>query len=1067
MNRFARPFLCLLLVLTACALRAQTSAVFTVEQNGTRANSINLVFLSEGYTAGELSKFSTDVQKSVDFLFQQEPWSRYRRYFNIYRIEIASKESGTDSTFQPRTTPVVRRDTYFESGFTINGVDRNNSITATGQSRAYSLLNKHVPEYDIPVVIVNDDTYGGSGGPVAVATTNQFSAGIVEHELGHSFANLTDEYDTDTPGQPFLEFPNATAKTARADIRWKIWIDDSTPLPTQEVDVTFGGEGNPLVGLYEGANYRSRGWYRPHDNALMRSLLRPPGSITREAFVLKYYSKIDPIDAHAPTALAQTYTTQLPLSFSVTPKTIASGSALAVQWFVNNVAQPGATQTTFSVPSQSLGNGTHAVKAVVRDPTDWVRRDPTGSLSESRTWTVKLSNQTAPAFTLATPLPAAVVLLPGASRTLDATATGPGPGPVTYEWRKDNKLLTPAVTTPTLTLSLPTYQASAAGTYTVKISNPLASMTQSVVVAVINPLGYPSDLRSRIAVAAGKNATLAFPASPNLPAGIWNRSGVNLALENGSRYAGATTRSLVIKKVTADDAGLYFFYIPAILPGIALELRVVTAPPDYSAITPTLALPSATLTAPYRFQLPSSSVAHQLPTNYRARLPAGLTIDFATGLITGTPRAPSRDQVNGDPVTFTVGNEFGATTFTTRLLVRALPADLPGTYVGLVPDKNALGGTTGGRIDLTVTPAGTYTGTLTIGPARIPIKGGFTAQLTNQNFSHASSTLRVRPAHSPDALDITLSLANGELIGTSTLLSAHPELLPAFRFTAWRNRWARPESADPFKGYHTLNFYGPSAPELPDGIGYGSITIDAEGLAKVTGRLPDGEAFTSSASVGPNGEILLFQSLYTTTEKGSFLGVLDLNLGATPPQDAFAQSIPLSWFRPADSRPSARTYRAGFAMTNFVTLGGRYTAPAAGQRVGNLPAASGTPPRNVTLSFIVPGEPSFSVELDLKPNGTALVTSPATNPNKVSIRVTPSTGAFKGQYTLVSDDPRGASLPRITRKMDFQGQLATNQAVPAYLGYGYVLVPALPDPATGTTPATSPRKSGYLVLGRP
>lgn len=1061
MKRFARPLLCLLLILSACALRAQTSAVFTVEQNGTRANSINLVFLSEGYTAGELARFSTDVQKSVDFLFQQEPWSRYRRYFNIYRIEIASKESGTDSTFQPRSTPVVLRDTYFESGFTINGVDRNNSITATGQSRAYGLLNKHVPEYDIPVVIVNDDTYGGSGGPVAVATTNQFSAGIVEHELGHSFANLTDEYDVDTPGQPFLEFPNATAKTARADIRWKIWIDDSTPVPTPEFDVTFGGAGNPLVGLYEGANYRSRGWYRPHDNALMRNLLRPPGSITREAFVLKYYGKIDPIDAHTPVAATQTFTTQLPLSFGVTPKAIASGPALNVRWFVNNVAQPNATQPTFSVPSQALGNGTHTIKAVVSDPTDWVRRDPTGSLSDSRSWTVKLSNQNAPSFTLKTPLPAAVVLRPGAVRTLDATATGPGSGPVTYEWRKDNQLLVPSVTTPTITLSLPAYQTSTAGTYTVKISTPLASTTFSVAVAVIDPLGYPTDPRSRIVVAAGRDATLALPASPNLPAGVWNRDGVNVALENGARYAGAATRSLVIKKVTAADAGIYYFYIPDTLPGVALELRVVTAPPDYSAITPTLALPTATLTAPYRFQLPSSGAAHQLPTSYRARLPDGLAIDLATGLVTGTPTAASRDQVNGDPVTFTVGNEFGSTSFTTRLLVRALPADLPGTYVGLIPDKNILGAKTGGRIDLTVTPAGAYTGTLTIGAARLPLKGAFTAQLINQNFNLASSALSVRPAHSPDALGITLSLANGELVGTSTQFSAPP----AFRFTAWRNRWARPESADPFKGYQTLNFYGPSAPDLPDGIGYGSITIDAEGLAKVAGRLPDGEAFTTSAPIGPNGEILLFQSLYTTAEKGSFLGVLDLDLGATPRQDAFAQTIPLSWFRPADPRASARTYRAGFAMTNLVTLGGRYTAPASGERVGNLPAATGTPPRNVTLSFIVPGEPAFSVDLDLKANGTAQVTAPATNPNKVGIRVTPSTGAFKGQYTLVSDDPRGATLPRITRKVDFQGLLATNQLVPSYIGYGYVLVPALPDPATGTTPATSPMKSGYLVLG--
>ena len=282
--------------LSFSAARAQTSTLHVVEQNGTRGTRINLVFLSEGYTSAEMGKFETDVANTVSFLFTKEPWVRYRSYCNIYRIQIASNQSGTDSTYTPRgNAPKVYRDTYFQSGFVTDYIDRLNTISSTGAARVYKLLNKHVPEYDIPMVLVNSNTYGGSGGPIAVATTEASSAAIMEHELGHSFVRLTDEYDTSTPGYPATEFPNATAKTRRSDIRWKIWIDQDTPLPTPENNFNFSDK----VGLFEGANYRDKNWYRPHDDALMRSLFRPPGSVTREAFVLKYYSKISPIDSRS------------------------------------------------------------------------------------------------------------------------------------------------------------------------------------------------------------------------------------------------------------------------------------------------------------------------------------------------------------------------------------------------------------------------------------------------------------------------------------------------------------------------------------------------------------------------------------------------------------------------------------------------------------------------------------------------------------------------------------------------------------------------------------------------
>lgn len=376
-----------LFLILQVSVQAQTSSVFDVGAVGPRNELLNMVFLSEGFTQTELTngKFESAVQDVVDYLFAQEPWNRYRSYFNVYRIEIASNESGTDNV---HANPPQVKDTYFGTHFDSN-IDRLLLLSSQGSSRAYALLNKHVPEYDIPVVIVNDETYGGSGGPIAVASLDFYAAQLVEHEVGHSFAKLADEYDFDTPGYPDIEYPNATAKNQRSQIRWNVWIDEATPVPTPENTITYENE----VGLFEGANYHAIGWYRPHDNALMRNLGRPPGAVSREAFVLNYYSRVSPSSTHTPTALKQTVKGRSSLTFSVDVKQPSTGPALTVEWQKDGNPTPIATGPTLNINSQDLGDGKHTLKAVITDPTTWVRRDPGNLLTESVTWTLTVSNQ--------------------------------------------------------------------------------------------------------------------------------------------------------------------------------------------------------------------------------------------------------------------------------------------------------------------------------------------------------------------------------------------------------------------------------------------------------------------------------------------------------------------------------------------------------------------------------------------------------------------------------------------------------------------------------------------------
>ena len=368
----------LLLVQSAIA----QSTLYTVQNNGPRSQRLNIVFLSEGYSVADLPNFAGHVNAAMNYLFSREPWMPYRSYCNVFRIEIASNQSGCDNGSAGLT-----RDTYFSTGFTTASVPQLLTFGGIGQSRAYALLNQHVPEYNIPVVLVNDAKYGGSGGPISVVSVHSLSAQVVEHEIGHSFAGLADEYDADYPGYSPSEMPNNTAQTVRSLIRWNIWIDAATPVPTPET-----ADYDSLVGLFEGSMYRTAGQFRPHNNSLMRSLNRPVGNVNREQFVLSIYSRVDPVDSWTPAGASFSVSDFQHLSFGVTTKQPSIG-ALQTRWYIDNVLQSGLTTAAMDVISDVIGNGTHSVRADIADATTFVRSDPAQLLSQSVSWTVTLANQ--------------------------------------------------------------------------------------------------------------------------------------------------------------------------------------------------------------------------------------------------------------------------------------------------------------------------------------------------------------------------------------------------------------------------------------------------------------------------------------------------------------------------------------------------------------------------------------------------------------------------------------------------------------------------------------------------
>jgi hypothetical protein len=360
----------------------------TILTNGPTANRINIVVLSEGYQAIQLARFLVDATNAVNNLLSAPPYREYRSYFNAFAISVASTNSGSDHPSQG-----VFKNTYFNSSYdsygrpeliTIPPNDRDTNYD-NGEGKVFSLLTSLMPEYDLVILVVNDLHYGGSGGPVLISSVHVDAPEIVAHESGHAFAGLTDEYDDPLPGSIPVEKPNATAQTSRARIAWNSWILPSTPLPTPE-DSTNAF----IVGLFQGAQYQSRGWYRPKLDCKMRTLGIDFCEVCSEALVKAMYTAIRPIDSFSPSSTNLTVLPSAPVSFSVTPLEPAS-HRLDVQWFTNSVAVTGATNTTFEWLPGSVGNGAHTVRAVVHDPTALVRSDPAKLLHATNTWSVSVS----------------------------------------------------------------------------------------------------------------------------------------------------------------------------------------------------------------------------------------------------------------------------------------------------------------------------------------------------------------------------------------------------------------------------------------------------------------------------------------------------------------------------------------------------------------------------------------------------------------------------------------------------------------------------------------------------
>jgi hypothetical protein len=246
--------------------KSVNASVTKIYGSGDPKKSVDLAFIAEGYKIDEMGKFREDVRKMADMLFSEDPFREFRDRINIWAIEAASSDSGTDIPGER-----IYLNTALNSSFYTFGTDRYLTTQDIKSVNDYAALAPH----DNIIVLINSNKYGGGGVYNYYSGTtagHPLSQKVFIHEFGHGFAGLADEYySSEVAYDEFYPLnvepwePNITTMVNFSS-KWKNKIASETPVPTPAEE-----KYSNVTGLFEGGGYSAKGIFRPEMDCRMKS----------------------------------------------------------------------------------------------------------------------------------------------------------------------------------------------------------------------------------------------------------------------------------------------------------------------------------------------------------------------------------------------------------------------------------------------------------------------------------------------------------------------------------------------------------------------------------------------------------------------------------------------------------------------------------------------------------------------------------------------------------------------------------------------------------------------------
>ena len=423
MKRIGTSIIISLFFLTANAQQiGDTTRLYPATSVPPNPSAIDIVILGDGYTLDQINDmdFEDHANDVVnELIFQTSPFTEYRDYFNIYRIDVESAQQGIDEPCLSLTDTIgtscdtVFYDTYFDcsfdgTSFAGNVIDRlamanfdtvRSVLHANGfdTTSTFVFLLANCEGFYTPSTI--DHSFGGGywNDRVAICpAASQLPNGnpspedqaVAIHEFIHAFSQTLDEYWTDHAIDYASNTWNMCDTNLLSQVPWKNWVDTAVWYWGIEDDWTGSWSTLPL-GIYPhrpisftapyidnnwGYDTLSTGWYKPtsHYNCNMEDVDKDLCSVCREATIERIHGLAPAMYGHSPDS-GDPLPASEELTFSI-DLIQTTNNTVVVEWWLNgdSITTNGGT---WQLDCDALGwnIGTNTLTAIVEDRTPFIR----------------------------------------------------------------------------------------------------------------------------------------------------------------------------------------------------------------------------------------------------------------------------------------------------------------------------------------------------------------------------------------------------------------------------------------------------------------------------------------------------------------------------------------------------------------------------------------------------------------------------------------------------------------------------------------------------------------------
>ena len=414
-------------VVAPIALRARGASVMqdagivhkTWQIGGETTRSTNIVFLSSGYTAGQIAHFYTDISRILEFLAGDRdfPLSRYHAMSNVFSVFQPSVQEGASSAGNTVDNNLRCRYGGSSEGATTARAlqcSRDHSIALASTSPAKASLKN-----TMVVALVNSEAYGGTGlysTSLRLATLYAYglrttpsletARSLFFHEAGHAFSDLSDEYTVAvTENGRNCEPPFANKRNPSLPLCEKNCAPSTDNVWWKDL-ITAGKVPSPQPGCY------FSNFYKPGTVTDVPCLMEKVSSlklcpVCTEASILQLYENgmnLTSVTCPHP----EWATSYLALDAAARPNNADSQTFFTsrkmygdiantggvnkfdVKWYLNDAL----VQTlgdSYTVQASALGRGTHRLRLAIKDTTAAVQQKyrPAGMETET-TWTIEV-----------------------------------------------------------------------------------------------------------------------------------------------------------------------------------------------------------------------------------------------------------------------------------------------------------------------------------------------------------------------------------------------------------------------------------------------------------------------------------------------------------------------------------------------------------------------------------------------------------------------------------------------------------------------------------------------------